>query len=137
MNGDRLRTALDGARSDVEAGLGEAEVELRELERRREELLALIAQARAALGMAAPSNLQTARRGLTLHDAIAVVLRERGNAWMTAKEIAREINERRLYNKRDGSPLELNQIHARTKNYAQMFEKDGSRIRLQQPVGGP
>jgi hypothetical protein len=35
-----------------------------------------------------------------------------------------------LYEKRDGRPVEINQVHARTKNYPHMFEKQRSRIRL-------
>ena len=36
----------------------------------------------------------------------------------------------RLYRKRDGSPVEINQVHARTSNYGALFEKDGPKIRL-------
>jgi hypothetical protein len=32
--------------------------------------------------------------------------------------------------KRDGSPVEVNQVPARTGNYPDLFEKEGSRIRL-------
>ena len=46
------------------------------------------------------------------------------------RELADEVNERSMYRKRDGSPVEANQVHARTKNYTALFEKDGSRIRL-------
>lgn len=35
-----------------------------------------------------------------------------------------------LYRKRDGSPVEVNEIHARTNNYQDLFEKDGSLIRM-------
>jgi N-terminal domain of oxidoreductase len=40
---------------------------------------------------------------LTLHKATELVLRENGNEWMTARELADAINERGLYAKRDGS----------------------------------
>jgi HB1, ASXL, restriction endonuclease HTH domain len=132
---DRLRKALDGARAEIEAGLAEAESELEQLDRRRDDLLALIAQARAALGIELPPTAATGTtsRGLTLHQAIAQVLSDHGNEWMTARELADEVNERGLYHKRDGSAVELNQIHARTKNYASLFEKAGPRIRLRAP----
>src|SRR5262245_32382049 len=78
---------------------------------------------------------RVAWRTMTLHEAIAQVLREHGNEWMTAKDIAAEINQRRLYWKRDGSPVGLNQIHARTNNYQALFERHASRIRLRQPDG--
>src|SRR5436190_183406 len=40
--------------------------------------------------------------------------------------------ERELYRKRDGSPVELNQVHARANNYPSLFEKDGAKIRLRE-----
>jgi hypothetical protein len=67
---------------------------------------------------------------MTLHDAIVLVLRERGEKPMTARELADTVNERGLYRKRDGSPVEVNQVHARANNYEELFEKDGPIIRL-------
>ena len=62
---------------------------------------------------------------------MAEVLKERGNVPTTARDLADEINRRRLYTKRDGSRVELNQIHARANNYLhQWFEKRGSAICL-------
>jgi hypothetical protein len=94
--------------------------------------MALIGRAKAALGLGGGRGAagDEGARPLTLHEAIAEVLHERGNAWMTARELADEVNARSLYRKRDGSPVEANQVHARTKNYADLFEKDRSRIRL-------
>jgi multidrug resistance efflux pump len=128
----KLRSALASVRGELEEGLAEAEAELAQLDERREELTALIAQARAALGMDAPvpTAVPAPADRLTLHEALATVLREHGNAWMRARELADEVNSRGLYRKRDGSPVEVNQVHARVKNYAQVFEKDGSRIKL-------
>jgi hypothetical protein len=132
MNGEHLRSVLEGARPQLESALAEAEAELDELDSRRADLLVLIGQARAALGLSdTPGTASGAgARGLTLHEALAQVLREHNNAWTTARELADEVNARALYRKRDGSQVEANQVHARTKNYADMFEKDGSRIRL-------
>lgn len=39
---------------------------------------------------------------MRLHEAISVVLRERGNVPMGVEEVAHTINERGLYVKRDG-----------------------------------
>jgi HB1, ASXL, restriction endonuclease HTH domain len=129
-----LAAALEGARPELEAGLAEAEAELRELERRKAELLVLVARARAALGVAAGGARAPAgpapERPPTLHDALARVLREHGNEWMTARELTDEVNARGLYARRDGSPVEANEVHARTKSYAELFEKEGSLIRL-------
>lgn len=45
-------------------------------------------------------------------------------------ELADAINERGLYEKRDGSRVDPSQIHARANKYQQLFEKDGRRLRL-------
>jgi hypothetical protein len=130
---DLLRSALDEARPTLEEGLAAAEEELHALEARRSELLALIGQARAALGLTTPAAAEKEEpleRGLTLHEAIARVLRERNNEWTSVRDLADSINERSLYRKKDGSPVEANQVHARTKNYSALFEKDGPRVRL-------
>lgn len=67
---------------------------------------------------------------MTLHQALMQILQEHGNEPMTARALADAVNERGVYRKRDGSPVEVNQIHARTNNYQDLFEKDGSLIRL-------
>jgi len=128
MTGEDLKSILEDARPQLEAGLAAAEAELQTLETRRVELLALISQARAALGESAMSG--THARGLTLHDALALVLRENGDQWMTVRELTDQVNARSLYRRRDGSPVEANQVHARAKNYPKLFEKRGSQIRL-------
>ena len=66
----------------------------------------------------------------TLHGAIEQVLREHGNEPTTARELADEINERGLYRKRDGSPVQENQIHARVSKHGSTFEKVEGLLRL-------
>lgn len=66
---------------------------------------------------------------MTLHDAIVVVLRESGGP-MTTSEIARVLNGRALYTKRDGSPIDAFQVHGRTRNYDQLFQRSGSTVAL-------
>lgn len=126
----KLSRALDGARAEIEAGLREAEADLAELDARRAVLVALIARASAALGLADERAPDSPPRSLTLHEAMAQVLREHDNEPLTAREIADEINHRQLYRKRDGSIVDVSQIHARAKNYATQFAKDGSKLRL-------
>jgi hypothetical protein len=132
----RIQQAITGVRAELEAGIAEAEAELEQLDARRHELIGLIAQATAALaletgqGVAGGVGAEHARR-LTLHEAFALVLRENGNEWMTAGELADAINARHLYTKRDGRPVEINQVHARANKYQHLFEKQGSQIRLQ------
>ena len=57
-------------------------------------------------------------------------VKEGGNRWMAIKDLAPAVNERRLYRKRDGSAVDVNQVHARINNYEYLFEKNGSRVRL-------
>ena len=60
-----------------------------------------------------------------LHEAIIIVLRERGRA-MTAQEIADEINRRGLYKRKNGTPLPADQVRRRVtkREYAHLFDYD-------------
>jgi hypothetical protein len=78
-----------------------------------------------------PARQKGAR--VTLHEEIADILRERGAAWMTTQEIADAVNERGRYTKKDGSAMTAFQVHGRTKNYPQLFEREGSLVRLREP----
>jgi multidrug resistance efflux pump len=126
-----LLTALEASRPQIEAALAEAERELAELQAREQQLRTLITRAKAALGEQPPVATVPIQR-LTLHEAIRQVLLDHPEDWMTVTDIAVEINRRKLYEKRDSSPVEPSQIHARTKNYAALFDKDGPRIRLRE-----
>jgi HB1, ASXL, restriction endonuclease HTH domain len=127
---ERLVQALDASRGEIESALREAEQELASLAARRVELERLIRRARAALGEEEPPPGH-----VTLHDAMAIVLREQPDRQMTVRELAAEINRRRLYRKRDGSLLEASQVHARAKNYSRLFEKSRSVVRLRTEDG--
>jgi hypothetical protein len=128
-----LAEALKSSSRIVEEALQQAREELAQLNQRKAELEVLIAQAEA---MQRSRSLGTPpARSLTLHEAIAEILREQNNIWMSPREIADAVNGRGLYTKKDGTLVEVSQIHARTKNYAQMFEKEGSKIRLRNPQG--
>jgi hypothetical protein len=59
---------------------------------------------------------------MKLHEAIALVLKE-NNRSMLAKEIANEINGRKLYQRGDRTSVPTSQIHARVNNYPSMFKK--------------
>lgn len=58
---------------------------------------------------------------LTLHEAMALVLRETVDQRLPAVELAAAINQRGLYRMRDGRPVAPGQIHARARNYAHLF----------------
>lgn len=69
---------------------------------------------------------------MTLHDAMALVLREYGG-WMDRDHLARVIAERDLYRQRAGSAAPSDQLRLRARKYPQMFEGSDSaftRIRL-------
>lgn len=69
-------------------------------------------------------------RAMTLHEAIVEVL-STANRAMTASAIADEINQRKLYSRRDGFPVLANQISARVNNYARLFARGDGLIDLQ------
>lgn len=146
-------SVLEAGREGLEHALLLAQEELVLLEGRRLDLHATIGALKQLLGQPGPPMMgdrdqaggpgstesyppaptygdHVAWRQRTLHKAIDLVLRERGNEWITAPELAEEINRRRLYWMKDGSPVGINQIHARVGNYSTWFEKDGPRIRL-------
>jgi len=52
---------------------------------------------------------------------------------MTTQEIADVVNERDRYRKRDGSAVTARQIHGRIRKYGQLFESEGSQVRLREP----
>lgn len=77
---------------------------------------------------------------VTLHDEIVAILRESGVASMSTSEIAARVNARGRYQKRDGSAVTAYQIHGRTKNYSDLFDRDGTRVSLrgsERSVSGP
>lgn len=66
---------------------------------------------------------------MKLHEAIAKLLKETGRQ-MTTSEIANALNKNKWYAKKDGSLITTFQIHGRTKNYADIFSRDGSMVFL-------
>ena len=66
---------------------------------------------------------------MTLHEAIEKLLRQAGRS-MTTQQIADELNKNKWYQKKDGSIIQAFQIHGRTRNYADIFDLDGSTVFL-------
>ncbi|MBA2381370.1 MAG: hypothetical protein H0V73_04590 [Chloroflexi bacterium] len=136
---EALEAALTSNRPAIERELVHAEDELRELRVRARTLESLIDRGRYVLGIV-PTPAGRARPtiigfpdgdgDLSLHEALARILRDGGNAPMTARELADGINDSGLYRKRDGSPVDPGQIHARVHVYSRLFLRDGGRIRL-------
>lgn len=63
------------------------------------------------------------------HEAIVKILEE-NDRMMTTTEIANAVNDTKYYTRKDGSMVTPFQIHGRTKNYPQLFTRDGSRVGL-------
>lgn len=118
---DEITGDLDRARRDLAQRKGE----VLGLERRVAELEGLLALVEPVSDIEAIA----AGDGLTLHDAMVVVLRDAEHG-LRAGDLAAEINRRRLYRMRDGRPVEAQQIHARVGNYGHLFKKVGTFIVL-------
>lgn len=131
-----LERVLSESRPAFEAGLRDAERELEELDKRRLELRALIARAKAALGELDVAVPDHEPHPLKLHEAMEQVLEEVGGE-MRIQDLVRVINDRGLYTKADHSPVNANQIHARAaaKSYRHRFERNAGIIRLR--TSGP
>lgn len=72
---------------------------------------------------------------LKLHEAIAVVLLSKPKRTATIEEIAKEINKRGLYKRKDGEPLPAYQVMMRAKlskgRYAYLFKfSDPNKVRM-------
>jgi hypoxanthine-DNA glycosylase len=66
---------------------------------------------------------------MTLHAAIEKLLRQTGRP-MRTEQIADELNKNNWYLKKDGSAIQAFQIHGRTRNYTNIFDRDGSTVSL-------
>jgi len=113
----------------IREALVEARAELASLRGREAELERQITEAERALGEEAADESDEGE-SITLHEAIAEILRSTGNEGMSGRELADAINRRSLYRRRDGMPVEANQVNARVNNYRDMFEKTPAGIRL-------
>ena len=114
----RLRDELVGERDPSRLeGLSSA---LAELLRSRSALMDAEDGARHVLG----DGPEHTTRGRTLHEAITQVLADRGEPMRTA-EISDVVNRRRLYQRKDGGPVQTAQVAARVNNYGRLFRKLG------------
>lgn len=68
---------------------------------------------------------------MTLHKAIEQILKDNGHP-MTTQEIAEQLNESGLYQKKDGTEITTNQVSARIskRNYRHMFNRNAGIISL-------
>lgn len=119
-----LKNALLANRDGIEAALDSAVAELERYRAKCAELEGLIERGRLVLGVAEPKM-----EPLTLHAAMEIVLRDYDGG-LSAPELARELNKRRLYRPRNGGPVEPGQIHARAGAYQGLFARQQGRIIL-------
>ena len=68
----------------------------------------------------------------TLNEAIVVVLKDANNEWTELEAIANAVNEKKLYVQKNGQPVSVDQVKARTltQAYKAQFEQDETKIRL-------
>ena len=66
---------------------------------------------------------------MKIEEAIVYLLASSGYG-MKIEQIAREINERKLYERRDHEPVSGNQVYAVVMAHPEMFCKSEGRIRL-------
>lgn len=76
-------------------------------------------------------------RLVTLRAEIAAILRERGNEWIHAQDIAAAVNAKGRCRHRSGGPVTVFQVLRQTRNYAHIFERQGCSARLRTTVEGP
>ncbi len=72
---------------------------------------------------------ESAAEGDALHVEIEHILRDSGEKWMTSAEVAREVNRRGHYRKKEGVSVDAKQVAARIGDarYRQLFEFRGER----------
>lgn len=128
---ESVATVVAAHREEVSADLdrlrherGRLQEQLRALDERiatHEHLLCLVSEVDGAAAV---------EQDLTLHEAMATVLRDSLEQRLRAPDLAQEINRRGLYRMRDGRPVEPQQVHARVGHYGQMFIREGTFIKL-------
>lgn len=119
---DELEADLDTAKRVAES----LRAQLAEAERRVQTFEALLAFDVNAVR----SPAEVPMGHVTLHAAMQMVLTDAPNRMMRPTDLAAAIHARGLYRMRDGRPVETQQIHARVGNYKNLFEREGTFIKL-------
>jgi hypothetical protein len=90
-----------------------------------------------AIAIAAPpsADAPTLDSAPKLHEELERLLSDNGD-WMTTEELAAAVNSAGRYRKRDGLPVTAFQVHGRTRNYPDLFERTGSSVRLRSEASG-
>ena len=126
-----LTAAVGEQKTVVESVLAKVRVELDACRSRCYELEQAILRTQAMLDPRASGNEPIGRRPrVTLHEAMRGVLRNAGEKGLTGKELRDAVVAGGLYLGRQGQPPSINQIHARARNYGQLFESRDGRFFL-------
>lgn len=125
-----LDAALQERNSALEEVLGKALNELERCRARCSELERAIARTRALINPQEPGRpLSIGPAHITLHEAMRQVLSEADDG-LTGRELVDTITSRGLYRQRAGTPVTINQVHARARNYEHMFARREGRFVL-------
>jgi hypothetical protein len=130
-----LTEALAVNRDAVARALPIAEQELARCRARCAQLELEIRHAKLVL-TADPGTGDAAVGRQPLHEAMVLILQDHA-AGLPAPEIARIVEQRDLYRRRDGGFAGLGQVHARVHNYPKLFVRDRGRIRLRRESDPP
>lgn len=126
-----LDAALQERNNALAEVLGKAEDELGACRARCGELERAIARTRVLINpQEAGQPLPIGPARITLHDAMRQVLSEAGDDGLTGRELVDTITSRGLYRQRAGTPVTINQVHARARNYEHMFARREGRFVL-------
>ena len=131
----RVREIATSSRSQIEEDLAAARIGLHRAQAELDSADARVRSLQALLDLASSQpghSLDPEPAQLTLHEAMADVLRSAPDRKLRAGDLATEIQRRRLYQMRDGRPVEAQQIHARVGHYGHLFVKDGTFIKLRE-----
>jgi hypothetical protein len=79
-----------------------------------------------------PKPREMKDHGAALRLEIVEILRSSGNRWTTAQDIADAVNCRARCPRPDGRTVTNFQVRRHTRNYSNLFERQGCRVRLRE-----
>lgn len=80
-------------------------------------------------GQQFPDSIKRKKK-ITLHEELRAIFIESGEEWLSTRQLADRVNEKRRYRKKDGSDVTPYQIHGRTRHYSHIFEQQKQQVRL-------
>lgn len=80
-----------------------------------------------------PTLKDRKEHGVVLRAEIVEILRSSGNPWTAAQDIVEAVNRRGLCPHPDGGGVSEWQVRRHTRNYPNLFERQGRLVRLRKP----